>query len=74
MLIRHTGVDTIMLLDIASGGVYNEMQELMEPVMYLVAMTVPILIGAAYVGARSLLRTYLQRGSNGPRNRHPGTR
>lgn len=51
-----------------------EMMESLEPFYLSFAIVMPVLLGLAYVGARSLLRRYLRRGSNGTRNRHPEIR
>ncbi|OVE84268.1 hypothetical protein [Natronolimnobius baerhuensis] len=43
---------------------YEQMAELMEPFILTAVIVTPILLGALYVGARFLLRQYLQRDSN----------
>lgn len=43
---------------------YEKFVELMEPFVLTAVIVTPILLGALYVGARSLLRRYLRRDSS----------
>lgn len=61
-------------LNISDMSKFFEMWESLEPFYLSFAIVMPVLLGLAYVGARSLLRTYLRRGSNRPKNRHPEMR
>lgn len=61
-------------LNVSDMSEFFDMWEALEPFYLSFAIVLPVVLGLAYVGARSLLRRYLRRESNNPQNRHPEIR